>query len=754
MLQYWLRTPNRAERRPGRRRLSTPQTLRRARLWLEQVEDRVCLSTVTLNTLQTGWWDGTGSHTAANTNYVTGQIGGLGYRNFAVFDLTAISLPIVGAQLRLFNPTNPPGFGYQSPDPTETYTLFDISTPIAELRANGAGRVDIYNDLGTGAEFGSRVVSAADNGQLVATPVNAAGVAALNAARGQLAALGGGLTTLAGAADQFVFGFTGGGQRDLVLELQDPAGPIVIGQAPFPSQLGPVSSFRVYFDREINPATFTPSDATLSGWQGNIPIMGVALVPNTGGTAFDVSFAPQGVTTTYVFTVGPDIRDTNGNLMDQNVDFIPGQEDDFFIGSFGIQGPRVVSSNPSNGGSTRPPLTRVTVTFNTAMNPLEFDAGDVASFYGPLGLISVASVTPANPGNTMFNIDLTTPQTALGDYTLILSPDIRDNFGNPLDQNQNLIAGETDFPGDHVIVNFRVTELDCFAMEEFGYNACVGTFENINLEVGQPGVFVIIPGCDDCFAPVNLGANTFSYYGTTYTGNNQLFVSSNGLVTFDSGNASFTNTNLTTSPPQRAIAVLWDDWINQAAGMVLGRFDGDRLIVEWNSVRGFGSPPANVTFQAVLRLNTGAAAGNVSLNYVDLNANDPSRNNGASATVGIKDTGNQGPRRILAHFNELNPRVSSGRAILITRLSAAPTPGTGSDAADLVTAATVLSASDVQQDIVQPIGSTDLDKVAVDLAFVPERSAGGRPSVVDAPVPTRPAEVVAVDPFGLDLSTL
>ncbi len=447
MLHALLRTSSRTSRRPARR-----LPVRRAHLTVEAVEDRLCLSTVTLNTLQTGWWNGTGSHTAANTNYVTGQIGGLGYRNFAVFDLAAVSLPIVGAQLRLFNPSN----GYFSPDPTETYTLYDISTSIAELRANGSGRVDIYNDLGSGAMHGQRVVSSADNNTLISTTVNAAGVAALNAARGQLTALGGGLTTISGGADQYVYGFTGAGQRQLVLELQDPAGPIVIGQAPFPSQLGPVSSFRVYFDRQINPNTFTPSDATLSGWQGNIPITGVAVVPNTGGTAFDVSFAPQGVTTTYVFTVGPDIRDLNGNQMDQNVDFIPGQEDDFFIGSFGIQGPRVTASAPANNGSATPPLTSVRVTFNTAMNPLEFDPSDVASFYGPLGFIDVAAVTPMSA--TQFDIVLATPQTALGAYTMILSPDIRDNFGNPLDTNQNLIAGETGFPGDdHFILNFSLT---------------------------------------------------------------------------------------------------------------------------------------------------------------------------------------------------------------------------------------------------------------------------------------------------------
>ncbi len=58
----------------------------------------------------------------------------------------------------------------------------------------------------------------------------------------------------------------------------------------------------------------------------------------------------------------------------------------------------------------------------------------------------------------------------------------------------------------------------------------------------------------------------------------------------------------------------------------------DRLIVEWNNVKGATTSPSAVTFQAILELNTGTAPGAIIFNYVDLIAGN-FRNNGGSATV-------------------------------------------------------------------------------------------------------------------------
>src|SRR5205085_3798159 len=115
----------------------------------------------------------------------------------------------------------------------------------------------------------------------------------------------------------------------------------------------------------------------------------------------------------------------------------------------------------------------------------------------------------------------------------------------------------------------------------------------------------------------------------------------NGLITFGTGDSQFTNSNLNTSPGEAAIAPLWDDWVTFASGtdQVLYKFDsGSRLIIEWHGVQHFSSSPSTVTFQAILQLNTGSAPGAMTFNYVDLDAGNLAWNNGASATVGIKNS--------------------------------------------------------------------------------------------------------------------
>ena len=179
-------------------------------------------NTLTLNWIDSGWWDSTGFHDSTNPNYLAGLAEGVQYRNFTVFDLSAVSQPISAATLNLFNPE------YVSPDPTETYTLFDVSTPISMLTTSSSGRTDIFNDLGTGTSYGFQTVSNSDDGQIVSVPLNAAGLSALNDAEGGLAALGGALTTISGPSDQVVFAYSGNPTdvRQLVLQL-GPAGLVL-----------------------------------------------------------------------------------------------------------------------------------------------------------------------------------------------------------------------------------------------------------------------------------------------------------------------------------------------------------------------------------------------------------------------------------------------------------------------------------------------------------------------------------------------
>jgi hypothetical protein len=192
-------------------------------------------------------------------------------------------------------------------------------------------------------------------------------------------------------------------------------------------------------------------------------------------------------------------------------------------------------------------------------------------------------------------------------------------------------------------------------------------FLPVNLVSGAPGVFTIIQYADDTSVGVNFGNNQFNFYGTTYSGANSLFVSSNGLISFGSPNSAFGNQDLTSNPQQATIAPLWDDWVKTSGSpMVLGEFDtaNNQLIVQWTQVLHFLSN-SPVTFQAVLQLNTGNTPGNIVFNYPSIATSDR-YSNGGDATVGIKDNGTQGPNRVLVSFNGTNPLVASNQAILFS----------------------------------------------------------------------------------------
>ena len=101
-------------------------------------------------------------------------------------------------------------------------------------------------------------------------------------------------------------------------------------------------------------------------------------------------------------------------------------------------GPFVVSNTMSDavGASS------VQVAFNTPIDASTFTAADVV-LTGPGGaLIPVTGVAVVpNSGNARFNI-LFNPQGAIGFYTMVLGPDIRDLAGQALDENFNGVPGE------------------------------------------------------------------------------------------------------------------------------------------------------------------------------------------------------------------------------------------------------------------------------------------------------------------------
>ena len=175
---------------------------------------------VTLAATDSGWYDSFGEHSSFNKNYITGYEFGTIYHDYFVFDESNLARTVLDAKLQAFNPDG----GFFSDKPTETYSLFDVTTPLSQLEADNFGRTDIFNDLGSGTSYGSQTVSSADNGKLVTVNLDAAAVSALNAKLGSQVALGGALTTASGPALEILFGFSGSptDTRQLVLTVAQP----------------------------------------------------------------------------------------------------------------------------------------------------------------------------------------------------------------------------------------------------------------------------------------------------------------------------------------------------------------------------------------------------------------------------------------------------------------------------------------------------------------------------------------------------
>ncbi|MFM6607093.1 MAG: Calx-beta domain-containing protein, partial [Dolichospermum sp.] len=150
-------------------------------------------STITLNAADTGWYSSTGFHDPTNPNYIVGD--GTNplyplYRNWFTFNLPTLTAPIISAELKVKT------WQYTSNDPTETYQLQEVTTPVPTLTAGGSGLTAIYADLGDGAIYGSRDYKNEEDNLISTIELNAAAISALTAKSGQAFALGGLLTSL------------------------------------------------------------------------------------------------------------------------------------------------------------------------------------------------------------------------------------------------------------------------------------------------------------------------------------------------------------------------------------------------------------------------------------------------------------------------------------------------------------------------------------------------------------------------------
>ncbi|MDF1543855.1 MAG: C25 family cysteine peptidase [bacterium] len=136
---------------------------------------------------------------------------------------------------------------------------------------------------------------------------------------------------------------------------------------------------------------------------------------------------------------------------------------------------------------------------------------------------------------------------------------------------------------------------------------------------------------DDAFVgPVGIGFS-FPLYDSSYT---QLYISSNGTITFDAGTSNRINTALPTSTMAAMVATYWDDLNPSAGGSVYYQSDpaNSRFIVSFVGVPIYqsGGGTGSLSFQTILN-----ADGSILLQYGSL---DPGAATLDAETVGIQNS--------------------------------------------------------------------------------------------------------------------
>jgi subtilisin family serine protease len=181
-------------------------------------------------------------------------------------------------------------------------------------------------------------------------------------------------------------------------------------------------------------------------------------------------------------------------------------------------------------------------------------------------------------------------------------------------------------------------------------------------DISSSGQGVLVAADDDFhyLSAVDLGGFEFPLYDSVY---DEIYINSNGLLTFEAEAVSWLNGNLSLYPEGAAIAVFWDDLVISGSPdsavywEVRGSGADQRLIIQWQHVEFFDAlDPGSLTFQAVLR-----ADGRVTLSYSDLVSSDEGAE-GEFATVGVKDSQFFGRHVLLSYNSGPGTFVGTGKS--------------------------------------------------------------------------------------------
>jgi len=109
---------------------------------------------------------------AVNTSYLVGVYGGSTHNDFFVFDLAGVDRPVTSAKLQLYAGTISAELNY---------SLYGATEAITELSDGVSPDSALYDELGTGPQYGSVTVNSNSLPRLILT-LNSAAVSDINAA--------------------------------------------------------------------------------------------------------------------------------------------------------------------------------------------------------------------------------------------------------------------------------------------------------------------------------------------------------------------------------------------------------------------------------------------------------------------------------------------------------------------------------------------------------------------------------------------
>jgi len=499
----------------------------------------------------------------------------------------------------------------------------------------------------------------------------------------QTMSIAAGAFTSAAAGDP-VAAFTGTFRYDTLLLQVVATAPAVGGVFTLPSPL----TYDVTFNEPIDPASVQPGDLQLSGIAGST-VTAASVLPGNTIVRFTLNVPTEGALTGAI-PAGA-ITDAFGNV---GAAFTGGYVSD--IGTVPYPTP-LLAKNPQGSLIYDPSITgnigfaADTDSFTLAVDPDQTVTAIVTGSGGlqpsvelrnpastVIGSATAAAVNqsallqtaPASTGGT-YTFTVSGAGGATGDYSLqVILNAAKESEGTISGATNNTLATAQNIDGSFIKLRTSVASAQRGAANgvtdsaNYSASAVASVFEDIS---GTGTVIAGLTNQDDASVSIPIGF-TFPFYNTSQT---TIFVSSNGLLTFEAANAGFTNADLTTVPAQAAISPFWDD-LHTSGGQpgsrvffqVLGSGPDQHLTIQWNQITFFsgGAVGDTITFQTQL-----FADGRIRFNYRDLVSGAAGGNNGASATVGIKGTGTQGPDRLLLAFNNgPNAFVGDGQSTLLS----------------------------------------------------------------------------------------